>query len=80
MNRIKLSTEVQDSWTAYSSSDPSRSGHALLSQIVFSPKTKMLSRLSAGAFKKGASLGASRTYSFLPGVRSASVCLSLLLF
>lgn len=40
----------------------------------------MLSRLSAGAFKKGASLGTSRTSSFLLGVRSASVCFSLLLF
>ncbi|KAF8801301.1 hypothetical protein BYT27DRAFT_7174337 [Phlegmacium glaucopus] len=33
----------------------------------------MLSRLSAGAFKKATSLGASRTSSFLPGARSASV-------
>ena len=40
----------------------------------------MLSRLSVGAFKKGVSLGTSRTSCFLPGARSASVYFSLLLF
>ena len=58
------------------------SGHALL--VTHSPSqentTKMLSRLSAGAFEKAASLRASRTSSFVLGVRSASVCCSLLLF